>query len=290
MPNVNIIDGLDVVMEAKRQISFDVFTVTDFNAWANENENDIRIVAHNRYAETIHNLDLQVTDEQITITTKTPDPWHIEDTTVITWDQLSNNSSFSGADCWLLNMQGVDVHDPANEKVAGKHEPIFNILPLTSDNKNNVTGYVKSIPANKFYTFYRLYVRPGATKFTDCFHHLDVSTATEITSNLDYTRAINPNPAAVLSPPAYDVMFRLGARWTSQTADGGLIEVGLMNNANIDIYAKSDVGHIPRKVSMSAGRATIRFSSIGMESGEQAEIKLGFKWFSNSATLVYTKP
>jgi len=57
-------------------------------------------------------------------------------------------------------------------------------------------------------------------------------------------------------------------------------------SGDCDVYSKCDMGFIvTRKVTALNGVANIRFMALGLESGDQAEIKVGFKWYENKATI-----
>jgi hypothetical protein len=268
---------------------FDIASKDEYQQWLDQMRQDGWLVKlyKDNYVP-FSSYDLQIEPKQITITTKTPNVMGVtnigEQKTIITWDDFKNHSTYSGFDRWIVNATPE-----------GKHEPFFNIYPLTSELKMSTIDYIKfssSQTTNKFWNmFTQIFTVAEADDFNGCFFIINVNEGCEVTCN----KSIYFEEKRIdISQPAYKAKRyyypKLGARIASLSADGAQIIVGLPNEAEAEIYISVDHGVAPRKVSLSKGRGTFNFSSVGMSSGDKATIKLGFKWFSGLVALEYTKP
>lgn len=268
---------------------FDLVTLDQYNQLISDYD-QFRMVVYKDYASVLNSIDVQVEDQTITITTNTPTVLNDtgglvgEKKTTITWDQLKNDSTYSGFDRWILN---ADKY--------GNHEPIFNLYPQTAVTKQRFSDFIKNNvvlnPTKTWNSFFQLVTIPEASSFKQCFFSISGGQNTNITSNI--TQNVQTQRFIILTPGYETKRYyypNLGARFLNQNADGGQIIVGVPNNAVADIYITSDYGITPNKVALNNGRATFNFSSAGMTSGETATIKFGFKWFSSIFALTYTKP
>ena len=60
----------------------------------------------------------------------------------------------------------------------------------------------------------------------------------------------------------------------------------ILTNHDVDVYCSSTGGYLPiTKLRVQNGTGKIRFTSLGLQSGETIKLKLGFKWYINDTVI-----
>jgi hypothetical protein len=132
--------------------------------------------------------------------------------------------------------------------------------------------------------FAHVIVRPEDRDFEDCVILINGPPELEFSCNKPF---VSPGRRITLGRKFYwPEMTLSGAGRTSRSCT---IQVRMHERANCDLYPKSDVGHVPRKIRVTNGRGTFVFSPLGMRKGQSAEIKVGFANFSNVASHTIVK-
>ena len=115
-------------------------------------------------------------------------------------------------------------------------------------------------------------------------------------SNIVFDQVV-PNVNAAYSAFGNTYLPQMTAPGQMECDAGGVVEIpvtvqrpdGSLYSGECSVYTKTDLGLVvTRKVTAVDGAAVVRYMALGLEPGDTAEVKIGFKWYDNKATTQVT--
>lgn len=213
---------------------------------------------------------VQITADAVEITSTFPGDTVV--TSRITWDEARSRSDACGFDRWTFQL----------DQVAFAHGPWQNLHTRTVEFLTPIPEFLQAEQKN---FPYHIVVRPEDTSFLDSHFFINFPNEATLTCNhpVQVTARIPTTRARKSYWPQLDMAE------ISRDADGINVAITMAPNvSNQEIFLKTDVGYVPRKVVVEGGAATFRFAPVGMVAGETAHVKAGFLYFSNASSLNIT--
>ncbi len=197
----------------------------------------------------------------------------------ITWDQLINHAEAGDYDRWILS------YLPEQGSSISSIPPLYNAHAMTATTKQEFKDAIPFLPPGT--KWLHIFIRPGDSNFREAFYIVNLHP--EAVAVFDPSVTVDIRERQFTSGrKAYH--FDMNVSGPSTVGDsGGLFTITVDRPASCYAYLKTDYGFVPRKVKLENGQGTFSFQPFGMSPGEEAQIKVGFRHWSNYSSIKVTK-
>jgi len=197
----------------------------------------------------------------------------------ITWDQLINHSEAGDYDRWVLS------YLPENAASVNSIPPLYNAHAMTATTKQEFKDAIPFLPAGT--KWLHIFIRPGDSSFSEAFYIVNLHPEAVAVFDPSMTVDIR-NRQFTSGRKAYHFDMDVSGPLTVSDS-GGVFTVTVDGPASCHVYLKTDNGFVPRKVKLENGQGTFTFQPLGMSVGDEAEIKVGFRHWSNYSSIKVVK-
>lgn len=189
--------------------------------------------------------------------------------TSLSFLDLKNRINSSGFDRWVIELLPNGNHN------------LINLYAETSNDKLPAQDYfVKS----NSYGFIHIIIRAEDENFDDAIFFVNLTKDSKLECNKEYTIT----EREITKPPKF---YYPEISLSEIKRDNNEITIAVVspNSVNKDIYIKTNYGHTPTKIELVNGKGKFIFTPIGMSNDDIATVKVGYRFYSNIASIQIKK-
>lgn len=189
--------------------------------------------------------------------------------TSLSFLDLKNRINSSGFDRWVIELLPNGNHN------------LINLYAETSNDKLPAQDYF--IKANS-YGFVHIIIRAEDKNFDDAIFFVNLTKDSKLECNKEYTIT----EREITKPPKF-YYPEISLSEIKRDNNEITIEVTSPSSVNKDIYIKTNYGHTPTKIKLVNGKGKFIFTPIGMNNDDIATVKVGYRFYSNIASIQLKK-
>lgn len=216
---------------------------------------------------------VEIQPQAVTFTTQATfeDSHVVENTTTLIWEDLRSRYDRCGFDRWVVDLA-----------LDGRHMPLRNLHVDTYLTKMPPTEH--AIQSKAFFLFHAV-VRPEDTSFTDSMFFINAPDGSDVMCNIPMVE----QPRVITSGRKF-YWPQMSMAEISRSESSILIGIDMAENVNgLEVHLKTNVGYVPRKVTVNNGHAQFVLVPFGVPVGDVVTVKAGFEYFSNVCNLSFQR-
>jgi len=189
--------------------------------------------------------------------------------TSLSFFDLKNRINSSGFDRWVIELLPNGNHN------------LINLYAETSNDKLPAQDYF--IKSNS-YGLIHIIIRAEDDNFNDAIFFVNLTKDSKLECNKEYTIT----EREITKPPKF-YYPKISLSEIDRNNNEINIAVVSPSSVNKDIYIKTNYGHTPTKIKLVNGKGKFIFTPIGMSNEDVATVKVGYRFYSNIASIQLKK-
>lgn len=186
-------------------------------------------------------------------------------TTSLSFFDLKNRINSSGFDRWVIELLPNGNHN------------LINLYAETSNDKLPAQDYF--IKSNT-YGFIHIIIRAEDENFDDAIFFVNLTKDSKLECNKEYIIT----EREITKPPKF-YYPKISLSEIKRDNNEITIEVTTPPVVNGYVYIRTNYGHVPTKIKLINGKGKFIFTSIGMTDDDIATVKVGYRHYSNIASI-----